>query len=189
MAQTANTSGRPRFRRLWILLGLVVLGVAVYPWVRPYLKTTSDHCRPEGLPTVRNVPLTVCVDPRIWSWFVPVQASKQSYGNGREKIYFDSIGFAEAHPEADLRAFIIKGANQYGTNKEVVEIVGERDVTLGGRPWHAIEFATHTAQFVDYYYSAEGFGTIQLFFLSFKENLARRDELAAQILNSIEFTD
>ena len=189
MAQTAYTSGRPRFRRLWILLGLVVLGVAVYPWVRPYLKTTSDHFRPEGLPTVRNVPLTVCVDPRIWSWFVPVQASKQSYGNGREKIYFDSIGFAEAHPEADLRAFIIKGANQHGTNKEVVEIVGERDVTLGGRPWHAIEFATHTAQFVDYYYSAEGFGTIQLFFLSFKENLARRDELAAQILNSIEFTD
>lgn len=186
-----STVPRSRYRTLWIVLAVVVFGIAVAPWLMPLgpmLFRPSDRCHPEGLPTVKVVALSVCVDPGAWSWFMPGQPSKQSYGNGREKIYFDTIGFEQAVPLPEFRAFILKGSEQYGTNKEPITVVSEREVTLGGRVWHALEMASQTSRFVDYYYSAEGFGSVQLFFLSFTENVARRDELAAPILASVTFT-
>ena len=61
-------------------------------------------------------------------------------------------------------------------------------MTLGGKVWHMIDMQSDTASFVDYYYSAEGFGSAELLFLSFNDNVPRRDALAAPVVASVEFT-
>jgi hypothetical protein len=178
--------GPSKFRGLWIALGLMVLAIALAPWLAPSF-TGGDRCHPEALPSVKVVQLDVCVNPADWSWFFTPQATIQSYGAGRDKIYFDSIGFPDAYPADELRRFIFERAHQYATNQETLQVVSEGDVTLGGRTWRRLELASDTSQFVYYYYSAEGFGTVQLFFLGFKDNVRRRDELAAPVLASVTF--
>jgi hypothetical protein len=160
--------------------------IALIPWLRPSF-TGGDRCHPEGLPSVKVVKLDVCVNPSNWSWFFTPKATMQSYGAGPDKVYFDTIGFPDAYPADFLRSFIFDAAHQYATNKETLQVVDESDVTLGGKTWHKLDLLSDTSQFVFYYYSAEGFGTIQLFFLGFRENVKRRDELAAPVLASVKF--
>ena len=177
---------KPKWRVPWVWIGVVVLGIAIWPWLPK--SGVSDRCHPQALPTVKVVALDVCVNPSDWSWFMTPKTTLQSYGAGRDKVFFDSIGFPVAFGAAELRQSIFEGAHQYATNFEDLVVIGEGEVTLGGRTWQRLELASETSQFVYYSYSAEGFGTAELFFLSFKENVKRRDELAAPILASVKFT-
>lgn len=178
--------GPSKFRGLWIFLGLVVFGIALAPWLAPSFQG-GDRCHPEALPSVKVVKLDVCVNPSNWSWFFTPKATMQSYGAGRDKVFFDTVAFPDAYGYDYLRDFIFDAAHQYATNEETLRVVSEGDITLGGRTWKKLDLISDTSQFVYYYYSAEGFGTVQLFFLAFVENVARRDELAAPILASVKF--
>jgi hypothetical protein len=171
-----------------MLLAAIVAVIVLYPVLRPVLKG-GDRCHPEGLPTVKNVALTVCVDPSTWTWLDTHQATRQLYMEGPRKILFDSIASTGTVAMGELRALVIAYVDRYATNGEPVTILGEGDATLGGRPWRFIEFSSDTGYFVDYYYSAEGFGMAQLFFFSFKEHLEVRKALAQPILDSVTFTE
>lgn len=172
------------------LLGLlaVALALLMFPWYGPAIFRSADRCRPEGLPPVKNVPLTVCVDPGTWSWLETHQPVRQLYAEGPHKIYFDTLASREVFTPAEFRAAILRYVPMFATNGEPVHILSEGQERLGGRLWQVIEFATDTARLRDYYYSAPGFGSVQLSFLSFKEHVARRDELAGPILASVRFT-
>lgn len=90
-------------------------------------------------------------------------------------------------PLEDFPKLILAYGHQFATNNETLEVVKEWTTELGGRTWRVIEYASQTADIVVYYYSAEGFGSAQLLFLSFKQDTARRDQLADPILQSVKF--
>jgi hypothetical protein len=178
----------PKHLGLWVFLAIVALGVVFGPRLLPMLKS-GDRCHPEGLPTVKNVALTVCVDPSTWSWLETHQRTRQMYAEGPHKIYFDTLATPQYLPQAEFRDFILTYVKQYATNNEEVQILGEGQATLGGRSWQFIEFSSDTGVFVDYYYSEPKFGSAQLFFFSFKEFLDQRKALAEPILASVQFTN
>lgn len=189
--QPGRTTARPPLGRGeiigWAAALSVLLAGGLYVWLAPSID--SAGCRPGGRVDVAFVPLTLCVDPAIWGPIVTMEPGKTSFGAGAEKIYFDSFGQREVIPAAQLSQLILRYSKQFATNNEDLSEVAESVARVGGRDWHALHFASETADLVVYYYSSEGFGSAELFFMSFKPDVARRDALAAPILNSLRFVE
>ena len=187
------TPGAPPPRRpspvryVWGLLIVLVFGIAVYPWLRPML-TRLDSCHPGGASTVIHVPLAVCLDPNVWSVIITYEPGKSSFGTG-DKIYFDTFGSRTVLAPDEFRTLILRYGKQFATNQEELSVVKEWTTEIGGRSWHALEYTSETADFVDYYYSADGFGSAQLLFQAFKPDAARRDQLAGPVLQSVKFVE
>jgi len=168
------------------MLAVLIVGVVAYPWLRPMLG--RDTCHPGGQSNVLDVPLTLCVNPAIWGAIVTMEPGKTSFGNGAEKIYFDSFGQADPIPFEALPKLILNYSKQFATNNEDFSEVKEWTTELGGHTWRAMNFASQTADLVVYYYSDPKFGSAELFFMSFKPQITRRDQLADEILRTVTFT-
>lgn len=170
----------------WVFAAVVLAGVCIYFWVRPSLD--GSGCHPGGRVDVIGVPLMLCVDPAVWGAIVTMEPGKTSFGAGAEKIYFDSFGQREVIPASRLADLILRYSTQFATNNEEFSRAASGIVPIGGRPWHVLHFASETADLAVYYYSADGFGSAELFFMSFKPDVARRDALAGPLLQSVRFT-
>jgi hypothetical protein len=188
--QASPPQQAPRLRRgriaAWAVALVVLVAAGVLFWLRPSFD--GSGCHPGGRVDVIGVPLRLCVDPAVWGPIVTTEPGKTSFGAGAEKIYFDSFGQRDVIPPERLSTLILRYSKQFATNNEDLSEVAERTATVAGRPWHVLQFASETADLVVYYYSAEGFGSAELFFMSFKPDVARRDALAAPILESVRFT-
>jgi hypothetical protein len=190
----ASAGGTPAPRRVargqiaaWAIALVVLIAAGTYFWLRPSFD--GSGCHPGGRVDALHVPLTLCVDPAVWGPIITMEPGKTSFGAGAETIYFDSFGQRDAIPAEQLSALILRYSKQFATNNEDLSEVAERTARIGGRDWHVLQFASETADLVVYYYSAEGFGSAELFFMSFKPDVARRDALAGPILATVRFTD
>jgi hypothetical protein len=177
---------RPGLVAVWALALVVLLAAGVWSWARPGFD--GSGCHPGGRVDVLRVPLTLCVDPAVWGPIVTQEPGKTSFGAGADKIWFDSFGQREVIPPEQLSDLILRYSKQFATNNEDLSEVAERTAKVGGRDWHVLQFASETADLVVYYYSADGFGSAELFFMSFKPDVARRDALAGPILATVRFT-
>jgi hypothetical protein len=185
-ATSRSPSGLRRLLQLYVFIAVVLVA---YPWLRPMLaKMAADGCHPGNKDNIREVAMTLCVNSRNWNEILTFEPGKTSFSaGGTEKIFFHTFGQLPAIPAAELPSLILEYSTQYATNDEKLEVIKQWPVTLAGRQWQAMEFASHTADLVVYYYSSAEFGSAELFFMSFKEDVAKRDALADPILKSISF--
>jgi hypothetical protein len=112
------------------------------------------------------VALSACVDSE-WQATEGIGAQEFTYMTADESFGLMVITEKEAIPSAAFRDAIIQNAiSGSGSSADQVKVVGERIVAIGGQPFNVIEYTIPNSGnpilFQNFYYSAPGFGSVQI---------------------------
>jgi hypothetical protein len=166
------------------------LSILASPMVMPALAAAPD-CVSADLVKSTIVPLAVCVDPAVWE--------KVDAATGQEFVYFtkdQTAGFAivTEKPSVALPAFhdgILAYAEKLsGAAAGSIKSYDDATLIVSGKSWGAMHYnATmqgNQIEFLDYYYSEDGLGAIQLLFWSAPADAGKiTDDLAPKLISSV----
>jgi hypothetical protein len=113
-----------------------------------------------------TIALTACVDSE-WVQGEGTGAQEFVYLTADQNFGLMVITEKEVIPTAQFREAIVTNAvNGSGGNKDDVKIVGERIVSIDGKPFNVLEYTIanngNPILFQNFYYSAPGFGSLQI---------------------------
>jgi hypothetical protein len=113
-----------------------------------------------------TIALTGCVDSE-WVAGEGTGAQEFVYLTADQNFGLMVITEKEPIPSAQFREAIITNAvNGSGGNKDDVQVVGERIVSIDGKPFNVLEYTIandgNPILFQNYYYSQPGYGSVQI---------------------------
>jgi hypothetical protein len=137
------------------------------------------------------VPLAACVDPGVWQ--------KVETMSGQEFAYFtkdDGAAFAVVteQPVVAMDQFhdgiLAFAEKQSGAPAGSIKSYDDATVTIGGRSWGTMHYNAamlgNQIEFLTYYYSEDGLGSVQLVFWSAPADAAKvAGELAPKLMSSV----
>jgi hypothetical protein len=122
----------------------------------------------------KAVKLTGCVDEQ---WQAQAEAGKgaleYSYLTADQNFALQVITEATAFTSQQLQDGILNNAISAAGSKDNVKLINSRTETVDGKPFNELEYTVsngkYTLTYQNLYYSAEGFGTVQILAFSTPE--------------------
>ena len=169
---------------------LLPIGAAFALVAFPAIAADVD-CGSANLVKSQKLKLEACVDPAVWE-------SGQGTGD-QEFIYFTrdgKAGFAIVTEQAggnDLKAYreaILQMATRQSGAAAPLTSFGDASSTIGGRQWGSMHYNVKVQEqnfeFLNYYYSADGFGSAQFIFWSLPADAAGvAADLAGKVMPTV----
>jgi hypothetical protein len=169
---------------------LLFLGATFALIALPAMAADID-CGTADLIKSQKLKLEACVDPAVWE-------AGQGTGD-QEFIYFTrdgKAGFAVVTEQAgsnDLKAYrdasLLRAPRLRGPTAPLTSF-GDASSTLNGRQWGSMRYNVKVQEdsfeFLNYYYSAEGFGSAQFIFWSLPADAAGvANDLAGKVMPTV----
>ena len=136
----------------------------------------------------KTIELTGCI-AKEWHAIKGIGAQEFSYLTANENYGLMVITEKETIPYNQFRSAIIQNAIK-GSGSTDVEVVGDSQATIAGKSFNVIEYTIpndgNPILFKNFYYSAPGFGALQILAYSLKADRKASARKAATFIATVE---
>jgi len=152
-------------------------------------------CGSADLVKSKTLQLEACVDPALWQ-------AGQTSNEGQEYVYFSKdgkAGFAiiTEQPALEMQQYhdaILAFAAKQSSAADPVKSYDEASSTINGKGWSSMHYDVklqdQTLEFLNYYYSEDGFGSTQFIFWSLPDDAgAVQSDLASKVMPTVTIVE